>query len=95
MSATNGTRTGRPPYKNSKNGPTAPGDEIVGEWRRSQLVRMDSRFCAALERAFKRRKERRESAAGVSGMPLDRICPSRAKRVGEKNPEPVGSSLAR
>jgi len=36
-----------------------PGDEIVGGWRRQDLIKMDANFCAAMERAIKRGLERR------------------------------------
>ena len=32
-------------------GPNKPGDEIVGEYTRERLIKMDARFCAAMERA--------------------------------------------
>jgi hypothetical protein len=36
-----------------------PEDRIVGEWSRERLVRMNEKFCAAMERAIKRGLERR------------------------------------
>src|SRR5262245_7561475 len=35
-----------------------PGDERNGEWTRDQLVKMDQRFCAAVQRAIERGLER-------------------------------------
>jgi len=43
--------------------PNEPGDEIVGEYTRTQLLKMDQKFCIALERAFARRLELRTSAS--------------------------------
>jgi hypothetical protein len=34
-----------------------PGDEVVGEWSRDALMRMDARFVHAVERAIARGKE--------------------------------------
>ena len=45
-------------YLNSKGTPFEPGDEVVGEWSRDRLVRMDARFVDAVERAIARGKER-------------------------------------
>jgi len=42
-----------------------PGDELVGEWPREQLVRMDMRFCARLERAIARGKEHPKGEQGT------------------------------
>jgi len=50
-----GSRLVREPYQ--------PGDEVVGEYTRKKLMRMDSRFVAAMERAFRRGHESRESAS--------------------------------
>jgi hypothetical protein len=33
--------------------PSQPGDEIAGGWTREQLVAMNDRFVAAVERAFR------------------------------------------
>jgi len=59
----NGTdgRFGRRPPANSKlqREPCAPGDEVVGEYSRDRLLRMDEKFCAAMERAIARGLERR------------------------------------
>jgi len=63
MSATNGIPRGRPPYRqHSKAQEAQPGDEQF-TYTRTQLVRMDNRFRARLQRAFERGKERQESAA--------------------------------
>jgi hypothetical protein len=43
--------------------PYEPGDEQQGEWSRKQLLRMNTNFTTAMERAFKRGTEHRESAA--------------------------------
>jgi hypothetical protein len=44
----NGKRNrGRQPYLSGKSTPPQPGDEQVGDWSHSQLVRMDNRFRAA------------------------------------------------
>jgi hypothetical protein len=40
-----------------------PGDQQVGEWPRERLIKMDAKFCAAMERAFKRGHEQRSSAS--------------------------------
>ena len=40
-----------------------PGDELVGNWSRAQLMKMDACFCAALERAIARGLERRPEQA--------------------------------
>jgi hypothetical protein len=41
-----------------QNEASEPGDELVGDWPRDALIRMDARFCARLERAIARGKER-------------------------------------
>jgi hypothetical protein len=46
-----------------------PGDEQA-TWSRKRLLRMDNRFRARLQRAFKRGKERREAAANRIAVPL-------------------------
>ena len=38
-------------------GPFEPGDEIAGEWTHEQRIRMDRKFVARLERAFRRGSE--------------------------------------
>ena len=40
-----------------QNGASEPGDELVGEWPRDALIRMDMRFCERLERAIANGKE--------------------------------------
>jgi len=40
----------------------APDDEMDGTWPRERLLEMDARFSTALELAFLRELERRESA---------------------------------
>ena len=63
MSATDGRPQGRLPYRwHNKNMDALPGDEQA-TWSRKRLVRMDGRFQARLERAFKRAKENRAAAA--------------------------------
>jgi hypothetical protein len=47
-----------------------PGDEQVGEWPRSRLIKMDNRFRARLLAAFERGKESREAAANRIPTPL-------------------------
>jgi hypothetical protein len=42
-----------------------PGDELVGNWPREQLERMDQRFCERVERAFERGRESRQAAAAT------------------------------
>jgi hypothetical protein len=51
------------PYLNGKNTPAQPGDEVVGGWTREALLKMDARFCIAMERAFARGDERRPEEA--------------------------------
>jgi hypothetical protein len=88
MSASNGKPPGRPPHRNSKFGPCAANDGTIGAWPRPQLVRMDARFCAALERAFKRGKE---SAAGV----CVRSESNWQKPAGDRKREPIERPLVR
>jgi len=45
------------------------GDEQDGPWSREQLVEMDARFVAALERAFELGLESRASAANQVKLP--------------------------
>ena len=40
------------PYLNGRDTPSQPGDEVVGEWTREALMRMDEKFRARLERAI-------------------------------------------
>src|SRR5262245_49530730 len=42
-----------------------PGDEQVGDWSRSELENMDSRFVAAVEQAFASGRESRAAAAAT------------------------------
>jgi len=48
---------GRP--RTASSNACAPGDEVVGEYSRDRLLRMDEKFCAAMERAIARGLERR------------------------------------
>jgi hypothetical protein len=45
--------------------PPRPGENLerVGEWSRERLIKMDQRFCAAVERAFRLGRENRASAS--------------------------------
>ena len=61
------------PYRNGKSTPPQPGDEVVGEYSRERLLRMDARFTAAIERAFESGKENRTSAA-TNGANALRLC---------------------
>jgi len=45
------------------------GDERDGPWTREQLIEMDARFVAALERAFEAGLESRASAAAQVKLP--------------------------
>ena len=49
-----------------------PDDGLDGAWTREQLLDMDSRFAAALERAFELGLERRASAAAQVKLPASR-----------------------
>jgi hypothetical protein len=49
-----------------------PEEERCGGWSREQLLDMDSRFAAALERAFELGLERRASAAAQVKLPASR-----------------------
>jgi hypothetical protein len=40
------------------NAPSAPGDERSGDYTPAQLLRMDAKFCARMERAIERGLER-------------------------------------
>jgi hypothetical protein len=59
--------------------PPHPGENLEqnGAWTREQLIEMDSRFVARMERAFKRGRELRSSASNqqrpVAGD-LDRLA---------------------
>ena len=46
-----------------------PDDERYGEWSQEQLVEMNARFAAALERAFELGLESRASAASRVNLP--------------------------
>jgi hypothetical protein len=59
MSGSNGSTRGRKPYLNGKNTPSRPLDERIGDWSRPQLLRMDARFVARVERAISLGLERR------------------------------------
>ena len=48
---------------NSKLAETQPDDRLHGDWTRAKLEKMNARFIAAVERAFHRGRERRQSAA--------------------------------
>jgi len=48
---------------NTKIGDAEPDDRRHGDWTRAQLEKMNARFIAAVERAFHRGRERRQSAA--------------------------------
>jgi hypothetical protein len=62
--SSNGKRVRKPrPYLNGKGAALQPGDEVVGEYSRERLLRMDARFVARVERAFETGSERRQSAA--------------------------------
>jgi len=52
-----------------------PADELDGTWPREQLLEMDSRFTAALERAFELELERRSSARAQVALPASRSAP--------------------
>jgi hypothetical protein len=70
MSATDGKPRGRPPYRQqTKHMDAQPGDEQA-TWSRKRLLRMDGRFQARLERAFRRGKENRAAAAQRITTPL-------------------------
>ena len=43
--------------------PFEPDDRIEGAWPRAELLKMDQRFCTAMERAFARGRESRSSAS--------------------------------
>jgi hypothetical protein len=40
-------------------GEVQPDDRQIGEWTRERLIRMDARFCAAMQAAIERGLERR------------------------------------
>jgi len=49
-----------------------PGDELVGDFTRAQLVRMDDRFRQRLLRAFETGAESREAAVATLGANASR-----------------------
>jgi hypothetical protein len=53
------------PYRNGKSTPPQPGDEMVGEYTRERLIRMDEKFCARMERAIARGLEQRPDSERV------------------------------
>jgi len=65
MSKRNGKGRNRKPvpYVASKRTPWEPGDEVVGEYTRERLIKMDERFRARLLHAFEDGSEHRQSAA--------------------------------
>jgi hypothetical protein len=58
MSGSNGRIRRKGPYTCGKDCLPLPGDEQVGQYSRQQLIRMDSDFVAAMERAIARGFER-------------------------------------
>ena len=54
MSGSNGKRIRKPepPLRYSKAAPIQPGDEVVGEYTRERLIRMNEKFCARMEDAI-------------------------------------------
>ena len=62
--SSNGKRVRKPePYLASKRTAFQPGDEVVGEYSRERLIKMDEKFTPAVERAFENGSEHRQSAA--------------------------------
>ena len=62
--SSNGKRVRKPrPYLNGKGAACQPGNEVVGEYSRERLLRMNDRFVERVERAFETGSERRQSAA--------------------------------
>ena len=61
------TRQGSPRYLNGSQNKlmieSQPEDRQVGEWSPEQLIRMNSDFVAAVERAFRLGREQRASAS--------------------------------
>ena len=52
--SSNGKRVRRPePYVCGKRTSFQPGDEVVGEYSREHLLKMDARFVERVERAFR------------------------------------------
>jgi len=65
--SSNGKRVRRPePYVCGKDTPPQTGDEVVGEYSRERLIRMNDRFVERVERAFQSGSERRQSAGGAN-----------------------------
>ena len=52
------------PYLARKSTPPQPGDERNGDYSREHLLKMDARFVARVERAFRLGLESRAAAAG-------------------------------
>ena len=64
MSSNGKRRVRRPePYVASKRAANQPDDEVVGEYSRERLIRMNDRFVERVERAFENGSEHRQSAA--------------------------------
>jgi hypothetical protein len=64
---TSGLPNGRPPtYGLSKlaTEPNLPGDEVVGDYSRDRLLKMNERFVERMERAIARGKEKAASKGG-------------------------------
>ena len=64
MSSSNGRNRGRPPYLAGKRTRWQPGGERNGDYSREHLLKMDARFIARVERAFRLGLESRAAAAG-------------------------------
>jgi len=65
--SSNGKRVRRPePYLAGKTTPPQPGDEVVGEYSRERLIKMNDRFVERVERAFENGGERRQSGSGIA-----------------------------
>jgi hypothetical protein len=57
--SSNSKRVRKPePYTSGKDCPVQPGDEVVGEYSRERLLRMDERFRERMQRAIERGLER-------------------------------------
>jgi hypothetical protein len=52
---------------NTKIADAEPGDEVVGEYTRARLIRMDSAFVAAMKHAISRGLEQRPGQIGRQG----------------------------
>jgi NAD(P)-dependent dehydrogenase (short-subunit alcohol dehydrogenase family) len=62
-------RRGRPSgYEHLKYAVPEPGDELVGDWPRSRLLKMNERFVQCVELAFATGCERREAAAATMSL---------------------------